>query len=143
MKSFQDLSSEDKATLLKFPVYITLLAANHNGKLDKEEKQSAIKFSSIKTYSSDPTLRDYYHEADKIFESSLEHANNELPQGKEEREAAIKVELVKIEAVLATLEKEYAATMLRSMKSFKEYVSKSHHNALEYLIFPIVFNDIR
>jgi hypothetical protein len=66
-----------------------------------------------------------------------------LPNGKDERETAIKNELEKMEKILLKLDKDYASTMRHSMKSFKDHVSKAHHNVLEYLIFPIVLNKIR
>ncbi|MCU7549289.1 hypothetical protein OCK74_09185 [Chitinophagaceae bacterium LB-8] len=38
MKSFEVLRLKEKETLLKYPAYISLLAANRDGKLDEEEK---------------------------------------------------------------------------------------------------------
>lgn len=51
MKQFNTLTKEEKEVLLKFPAYITLLAANSDGSLDKAEKKETIKLEHIKTYS--------------------------------------------------------------------------------------------
>ena len=56
MKPFKKLSVHENEELLKFPAYISLLAANSDGKLDEVEKMSAIKFVHIKTFSSPPLL---------------------------------------------------------------------------------------
>ncbi len=72
MESFQHLSEQENEALLKFPAYISLLAANSDDKLDQAEKKSAIKFSHIKTYSCDPLLTEFYEEADKVFENNIQ-----------------------------------------------------------------------
>lgn len=142
MEMFESLSSADKDLLLKFPVYISLLAADHDGKLDKEERETAVHFSHIKTFSSPPLLTNFYKEADRVFEENIQQIDHSLPQNKTERDAAIKNELAKIEAVLEKLDSHFAAILFRSMKSFKEHVSKAHRNALEYLVFPFPIKGI-
>lgn len=143
MTSFGNLSPQDKDAILKYPSYISLLAANSDGTIDEKEKKSAIKLSHIKTYSCDPVLSEFYAEVDKVFEMNIKSLDNELPKIKEERDEAIKNELQRIEKILLNFNKDYAATMRRSMKSFKDHVSKAHHNVLEYLIFPVAFKEIR
>jgi len=60
-----------------------------------------------------------------------------LPTEKDFREAAIKKELLKLEKIVQKLGKDYTLTMHSSMKSFKEHVSKAHHNVLTNFIFPL------
>jgi len=137
MKNLENLKSSEREMLLKFPVYISLLAASNDDSLDETEKKEAIKFCHIKTYSCHPLLYDFYQEAEKVFEKNIEQLDNELPKEKDERDTAIKTELAKLENILLKLGKDYAATMHRGMKSFKDHVSKSHHSILESFIFPI------
>ena len=137
MNWIKNISEKETEALLKFPVYITLLAANDDGKLDKAEKKSALKFSHIKTYSSDPLLTSFYEQADKVFEANMLQIDKDLPVKTEERAAAIKKELLNLEKIVLKLGKEYVTAMHSSMKSFKEHVSKAHHNVLVDFIFPI------
>jgi hypothetical protein len=137
MKPFKNLSQQENAALLKFPAYISMLAAESNDKLDDIEKKSAIKFAHIKTYSCDPLLTEFYLEADKNFENIIEQLDKDLPKGKELREAAIKKELLVLEKIVLKLGEDYTSLMHRSMESFKEHVSKAHHNVLIDLIFPL------
>ncbi|MEO5947992.1 MAG: hypothetical protein ABIP79_14335 [Chitinophagaceae bacterium] len=137
MNRIENISEREYETLLKFPVYISLLAANSDSKLDEAEKKSAIKFSHIKTYSCDPLLTSFYEEADKVFEKNMLQLDKDLPTGKEERDAAIKKELLDLDKIVLKLGKEYATVMHRSMKSFKEHVSKAHHNVFMDFIFPM------
>ena len=45
METIKVLCDQEKEILLKFPAYISLLAANSDNKLDATEKKSAIKFA--------------------------------------------------------------------------------------------------
>jgi hypothetical protein len=137
IKLFKNLSIRENKALLNFPAYISLLAANNDGILDEAEKKSAIKLTHIKTFSCDPLLTEFYKETDKVFEVNIEKIDEALPKEKDARERIIKRELLKLEKIVLKLGEEYTSTMHRSMKSFKEHVSKAHHNVLLDFIFPI------
>jgi hypothetical protein len=137
MKNLEKLTDMEKELLLKFPAYISLLVANNINGTDKQEINAAIRFSHIKTYSCDPLLYEFYREADKVFEKNINQLNDELPKEKDQREVMIRKELTKLENIVLKLGKKYAAVMFKSMRSFKEHVSKAHHNVLESFIFPL------
>ena len=137
MKSFEDLSQVEKNRLLKFPVYISMLAANNDDSLDETEKKAAAKFCHIKTFTCDPLLKTFYHQAEKEFNKNVEELENTLPKERSKREEIIKNELAKIETILLKLGTAYALLMYRSMRAFKKHVSKAHRNVLEYFIFPL------
>jgi len=137
MKAFDQLSPSEQQMFLKFPVYISLLAANADGDTDNKEKQTAIDFDHMKTYTCNPLLSEFYDKANRVFRENLEQIDNQLPKGKLERDVAIKVELRKIKELLLKFDNEYALAMHESMKSFKEHVSSAHHNILEDFLFPM------
>lgn len=136
MQHFKELPQTDREKLLQFPAYLTLLAAN-NVSLEKSEKQEAQKFAHIKTFTSHPLLRDFYEEVDSRFKSDLEKLDAELPKDKDQREQTIRKRLVEIEMVLGKLSEEYSLIMHKSMQSFKEHISRAHHNVLESFVFPV------
>jgi len=137
MKAIENISPGENEALLKFPVYVSLLAAISDGNLDEEAKKSAIKFSHIKTYSCDPLLASFYEEADKVFEQNMLQLDKDLPEQNEERVAAIKKKLSELEIIVAKLGEEYNIAMHRSMRSFKDHVSKTYHSVLVDFIFPM------
>lgn len=137
MNWIKNISETENEALLKFPVYVSLLAALKDSKLDEAEKKSAIKFSHIKTYSCDPLLTSFYDAADKVFEKNMLQLDKDLPVKNEERVTAIKKELSNLEKIVLKLGKDYTTVMHRSMKSFKEHVSKAHDNVLVDFIFPM------
>lgn len=137
MKSFKKLSVKENKELLKFPAYITLLSSNSDGRLDKAEEKAAVKFSHIKTFSSNPLLTEFYAEADKNLERNIEELDKSLPEGRDKRKKAINGELVELEKIVAKLGEEYISIMHKSMKSFEDHVSKAHRNVLVDFIFPM------
>jgi hypothetical protein len=137
MKLFKNLKENEKSMLLKFPAYISLLAANSDGEFDDVEKKEAIYFTHIKTFSCDSLLSDFYKEVEKVFISNILELDNRLPKGREERGSAIKKELEKLEPILNKLGKEYISIMHKSMQSYTKHVSKAHNNVLESFIIPL------
>jgi len=142
MKSFDNLNHAEKDLLLKFPVYVSMLAAEKNDHVDKIEKRRALQFCHIKTFTCDPLLSQFYHEAEKNFETNINELDSALPSDKAEREEIITNELAKIESILLKLGTDYALVMNRSMRSFKNHVSRAHRNILEYFVFPLPINGI-
>jgi anaerobic ribonucleoside-triphosphate reductase len=137
MNQFKNLSLLDNAALLKFPAYISMLAANSDDKLDATEKKVAIKFAHIKTFSCDPMLSDFYQEADQVFDINITQLDNDLPKDVKSRDAVIRNELLNLDKIVLKLGKKYAKVMHKSMKSFTDHVSKAHHNVLVDFLFPI------
>jgi hypothetical protein len=136
MKTLENLNQNERSMLLKFPAYISLLAANADGKMDDAEKKEAIQFTHIKTFSCKPILCDFYKEAEKVFLTTIDELDKQLPKEKSKREQAIKQELAKLEAILNKLGNEYASIMHESMVSYTEHVSKAHNNVLEFFLIP-------
>jgi len=87
-------------------------------------------------------LFDFYKAAEREFEYDITELDRELPHNREERKHAIEHELNKLYPVLRKLDMGYALELRSSMKSYKNYVSKAHHNILEYFIFPLPVNGI-
>ena len=142
MKTFEELSGEEQVEFLKFPAYISLLAANADGITDQQEIKAAINFDHIKTYTCNPLLAAFFEKADLVFKNNLIELDNELPKEKTARDTVIMDKLRKLETLLLAFDKVYASTMRRSMKSFSEHVSDAHQNFLESFILPVPIKDI-
>lgn len=142
MPVFKDLDRPEREELLKFPIYLSLLAASKDCRLDGREMHTAIKLTHIKTFSCDPVLADYYADVDKNFETTVTEISDRLPADKAARELSIKRELSKLEIILCKLDKRYAAIMHESLRSYKDHVSRAHRNVLEYFIFPLPIRGI-
>lgn len=136
MNPYHHLCLEEKEALLKFPALVSLLAVSRDDKLDEEEIKSAFRFSHIKTYCCHPLLVDFFKYADRTFTRNIEKLDQVLPKERHQREAAIQSEFEELEQIVWKLEGQYASVMFHSMQSFKDHVSKAHHNVLVDFIFP-------
>jgi hypothetical protein len=137
MVLFKNLTKLENEALLKFPAYMSLLAANADGVLDEIEKKAAIKFSHTKTFSCEPLLEEFYLQADKIFAKNITQIDNALPKEKNKREIVLKRELFSLQKLVLKLGADYTLAMHKSMKSFKDHVSRAHHNIFVDFIFPL------
>ena len=100
MSTFANPSTTEQQEFLKFPVYISLLAANKDGETNEQKRSSSINFDHMKTDTCDPILVGFYEKADKFFKSNLIQLCNELPKRKIQRTTAITNELEKLEKLL-------------------------------------------
>ena len=137
MNHFKDISTKENKMLLRFPAYISMLALSYDDKLDYDKKKSAFKSGYIKNYFSDPLLSEFYKEADLKYQANIQQLDKDLPKEKERREAAIIKELSNLEKIVSRLERDYSSIMNRSMKSFKNHVSRACHDVLLDFVFPI------
>ena len=142
MKTFEVLSKEDQMEFLKFPAYVSLLAANQDGITDRQEMKTAIDFDYMKTYTCNPMLAGFYEKAARVFKDNLNQLDGELQKGKADRNAEIMAQLGKLENMLSKFDSVYAAIMRQSMKSFREHVSNAHQNFLESFILPVPIDGI-
>ena len=136
MNSFEKLSANDQEVLLKFPVYIVLLAANADDEFGEQDDDTFTDLDHVKTYFSNPVMAGFYYRAGEAFEQNLLQLDNELPKGKLQREVAIKIQLRKMEQILSKFDQASVEVMRQSMTMFKEHVSKAYYNILEVFIFP-------
>ncbi len=136
MKELENLDPDEKSKLLKLPVYVSLLAANADGKMDEEEKKETMRLSHVKTFSPKKQLAEFYKEAEKVFAPNLEQIEKSLPKERKERGEVIKNELSALEPIMNKLDKNYAAALQESIKSYTMHVSKAHNTVIESFLIP-------
>ncbi|MGF7078334.1 hypothetical protein [Mucilaginibacter sp. UYCu711] len=137
MNTFNELSTHEQQEFLKFPVYVSLLAANADGTTDDAEKNTAIAFDHTKTYTSNILLAGYYQKADQVFRVNWNELDASLPKGQVERKTALQAKLGKLEMLLKKFDADYQSVMHKSMQALKNHVSHAHHNILEDFLFPV------
>ena len=139
---FAELNAQDQKQLIRYPVLLSLLAASENHKLDKQEKKIVVKLTHIKTFACDPVLADYYAAVDSDFAAAVEDISEHLPKEGTEREMAIRMELRKLGLIRRKLDKDYAASLYDSLRSYKNQVMRAHRSILEYFLFPLPINGL-
>jgi len=81
-------------------------------------------------------LVDFFNDVHQTFSITLNTLNKALPLGKINRDSAIKNKLMELEAIINKLNPDHSDIIRKSMQSFKERVSRAHHNVVLDFIFP-------
>jgi hypothetical protein len=136
MQELDTLDPEERRMLLQAPAYISLLAANADGKMDEEEKYEAVKFSHIKTYTAHKLLKPFYQEVETHFIENIDNLDKALPREKSAREKAIQSELEKINSIISKLDLFTSNTIRKSLKEYADHVAKSHKSIMEEFVIP-------
>lgn len=136
MKELDHLSADERNRLLMTPAYISLLAANADGKMDEEEKRAAIELSHIKTFSSPPLLKEFYRETEKVFAKNIDELDASLPKDRKERQAKITEALQEIRGITEKLDSVFGLELNKSLSAYTTHVSRAHWNVLASFVDP-------
>ncbi len=127
------LTAEEKETLFNMPVYVTLLIAGADEKIDKAEIARSIELAELNKKFSRPDLHDYYQVASEDFGEKILEMLGELPADHEKRALAIVAELEKLNDILPKLDKEFAIDLYASAKDLAKKIAKSSGGILGYM----------
>jgi hypothetical protein len=137
------LNPEDKDILLRAPAVVAILAAiSDDGEVSKHEKAESIKISHLRTFTSEEMLRNFYTEAEKVFEKNFDDIMSKLPEEWTDKEDYLEAEITELNKVLPKLNRVYAEGLVNSLKSFARFVFKSNSSFLDYFVLPVFMNKV-
>lgn len=137
------LNPEEKDIILRAPAVVAILAAiSDDGEVSKHEKAESIKISHLRTFTSEEMLRNFYTEAEKVFEDNFEDIMSKLPQEWADKESYLENELTDLNKVLPKLDRVYAQGLVNSLKSFARFVFKSNSSFLDFFVLPVFMNKV-
>ena len=127
------LTAEEKETLFNMPVYVTLLIAGADDKIDNTEIARAIELAELNKKFSRPDLHDYYRVASADFSDKITEALDELPSDHEKRAHILVRQLEKLNDILPKLDKEFAIDFYASAKDLAKKIAESSGGILGYM----------
>ncbi len=136
-KQFDKLSPEDRELLYKAPVLVSVLASCSLNEVNEAQKADAIKLSHLKTFTSDPVLRDYYEEVDKQFKNQFEAIAKEYYPFNEDKRNALKNEIERVNLVLGKVGIPLGQVLHKSLEGYANHVKKANHSVFQDFIFPL------
>ena len=135
--NFNQLTGEHQELLTKAPVFVSLLAAGKYDGISKQEKKEAVGLAHIRSFASDPLLREYYEEVDKDFRRNLETLDKQLPKDFDKRKEVIRSKLEDVSIILERMDPAFTKALKKSLKTFADHVSEADKNVMEYFLFPL------
>jgi hypothetical protein len=143
LNELKNLTPAEIELLIKAPVYVAILSAiSDDATVDKYEKADAIKLAHLRTFTSPPLLHDYYKEVDHIFAKTFEEVMATMPRGVDKQTAWLKSELQKLNPVFEKLPAYFSMEIIKSLRSFADHVFRVNNGVLQYLVLPVVLNEI-
>ena len=130
---FEPLSENEIEVMLQAPVYVVILIAGADGKIDKSERKEALEVIRSKQSRSREQLNEFYKLAGKRFEENFNKLIDDLPSGTDARISAITTELRKLNFILPKLDKNFAVKYHASLKDFARKIAEASGGVLGYL----------
>ncbi|GAB4234414.1 MAG: hypothetical protein Tsb0034_08020 [Ekhidna sp.] len=130
---FESLREDEIEVLLNAPVYVAILIAGADGKIDKSERKEAIDVARNKQSRAREQLAAYYKLVGERFEDSFHKLVDALPSGTEERTQAVSIELRKLNFILPKVDKNFAIKLHASLKDLAKKIAEASGGVLGYL----------
>ncbi len=130
---FEPLREDERDVLLKAPVYVAILIAGADGKIDKTERKEAIEVARNKQSRSREQLSEFYKLVGVDFAANFAKLEDELPSGTDARISAITTELRKLNFILPKVDKNFAIKFHASLKDLAKKIAEASGGVLGYL----------
>ena len=124
-KHFENISEEEYNKLKDSISWVTLLVAGADGEIDVKEEEWASKLTTIRSYSGDKKLREFYDDVGTTFTANISSMSAELPKDVEERNAYLSEHIAGLNPILSKLDQEIGATFYDNLLSFAHHVAKA------------------
>lgn len=137
IKQFTKLTNQERELLYKAPVLVSVLASCSFNEVNEAQKADAIKLSHLKTFTSNPVLREYYEEVDKQFKDQFEASVKEYFPFDENKRNSLKKEIERVNLTIGRLEKTFGQVLHKSLEGYASHVKKAAHSVFQDFIFPL------
>lgn len=122
-KNFHRLEESEKDHLSVLPIYITVLIAGADGKIDQAEINKALHLAQTSQCSSD--LSEYYREVYTDYEEKLKLVVESLPDQSEARTNFLLRQLTLANDILKKLDKSIAIKLYASFKDLAHRIAEA------------------
>ena len=116
MKDLEILNEEELAVIYNAPVWVTLLIAGADSRIEKKEIKEAISITKLKMSRARKDLIDYYQHVNKNFENNLIGHLSLLPTDTKAQEGILIDNLKKLNPILDKINPSFAVQFYESLK---------------------------
>ncbi len=133
VKEFENLREDEVQVLLDAPVYVSILIAGADGKIDKSERKEAIEVARSKQSRAREQLVEYYKMVGESFEDKFNSLIESLPEDTKDRNTDIEQELRKLNFILPKIDRPFAIKFYASLKDLAKKIAEASGGILGYL----------
>lgn len=133
IEEFDGLTPEEQDVLNNIPVWITILIAGADNKIDKKEIKEALSITALKKKRARKELLEYYNAISKKFESNLNGYLTLLPEEKDERAKLLIKNISRINPIIGKLDHSFAVQLYESLKDLAKRVAQASGGVMGFL----------
>ena len=133
VEEFKYLRDDEVEVMMRAPIYVALLIAGADGKIDNNERKEAINIAREKQSRARDQLVNYYTEVGNNFEQKFEQLLKELPSDTAARNDAIAMELRKLNYIFKKIDKNFSIKLYGSLKDLAKKIAEASGGVLGYL----------
>ena len=130
---FDGLEQSEKELMYALPIYVAVLIAGADGKIDNNELKKAVQVSNLKTSKARKELIEFYQEVNTDYEDKLKMTIANLPSGTKEREKLLIETIAKSNDVLPKLESSFAIKLYASLKEIAKHIAEASGGVFGYM----------
>jgi hypothetical protein len=130
---FTELSQEETDLMYSLPIYVAVLIAGADGKIDDSELKKAISIAGHKTKKARKDLLDYYREVNTDYEDKLKMTIANLPSDHKTREKLLIEEISKVNAIFKKIDKAFAVKLYASIKENAKLIAEASGGVFGYM----------
>ncbi len=130
---FEDLSEDERELMYSLPIYVAVLIAGADGKIDAVEVKRAVSLSDIKKLKARKDLLDYYNHVNTDYEDKIKMTIANLPVGQKEREKILIDHLMSVNEVLKKIDKPFAIKLYASLKEIAKHIAEASGGVFGYM----------
>ena len=134
----QEQDEKIQKLLLELPALITLYGVNHDGKINKREKEAVAHLLRVDTYNSDAFLQSYYKQVEGQFMADIERYDESLSLDEDERESTIKEMIAPAMQFVNGLRKDRVKLVKDSLMGFVKHVHRANTSFWEEIVLPFI-----
>lgn len=133
VKEFENLREDEIQIILKAPVYVAILIAGADGKIDKSERKEAVDVARSRQSRAREQLVEYYKAVGETFESDFNNLVDTLPEDVKDRSTDLEQELRKLNFILPKIDRVFAIKLYASLKDLAKKIAEASGGVLGYL----------
>lgn len=133
VQEFENLREDEVNVMLKAPVYVAILIAGADGKIDKSERKEAIEVARSRQSRAREQLVEYYKAVGETFEADFNELVSSLPEDVKDRNTDIEQELRKLNFILPKIDRVFAIKLYASLKDLAKKIAEASGGVLGYL----------
>jgi len=130
---FEQLTQEESELMFSLPIFVSVLIAGADGRIDNSEVKKAVSLASLKTMKARKELLDYYNYVNVDFEDKIKMTIANLPSDWKEREKILIGELSKVNEIFPKIEKSFSIKLYAGIKEIAKDIAEASGGVFGYM----------